>query len=54
MLGSKFSGESFNFGAVVERRQEKGRLTKGRRRHKVDTAPKRQKADDIRSIGLEK
>ncbi len=39
-------------GAVVKRRQEKGRWTKGRRRHKVDRAIIRQKGDDKRSTGL--
>ncbi len=28
---------TLKFGAVVKRRQEKGRWTKGRRRHKVDS-----------------
>jgi hypothetical protein len=39
-------------GAVVKRQQEKGRWTKGRRRHKVDRAMIRQKVDDKRSTGL--
>jgi hypothetical protein len=41
-------------GAVVKGRRDKGRWTKGRRRHKVDIASKSQKADDRRWTGMVK
>jgi hypothetical protein len=41
-----------SYGAVVKRRQEKGRWTKGRRGHKVDRAIIRQKVNDKRWTGL--
>ncbi len=53
MVGRKKDLFEHNIGgAVVKRRRDKGRWTKGRRRHKVDRAVSRHKANDKRPTGL--